>query len=253
MLGDIFDLLANSEFLNTKLNRAPNGSLAESEYVKVIGSLNLGLTELYKRFNLRQEELRLHILPGVSRYFLRDDRVANVENMDETTYIEEVEECLEELRVIKVMQVRTEMDSYLFPASSDVITSLTTDAILPLNDNRAQLRIISIAEDILHIYPITAPRVLVVVYQAFPEKIAICEDFDPATYELEISDTIIDALIAFTASRILVTYEGESSNGATKSMSYLNQYEMACQKIEQFGLQNQINDRNTRFERDGWT
>jgi len=54
ILGDIFDLLANSEVLNTKLSRSPNGALDESEYVKVVGHLNLGLVELYKRFNLRQ-------------------------------------------------------------------------------------------------------------------------------------------------------------------------------------------------------
>jgi len=236
ILGDIFNLLANSEVLNTKLNRAPNGALAESEYVKVISNINLGLTELYKRFNLRQEELRLHILPGVTRYFLRQDRIALPENMDDVTYIEEVEDCLEELRVIKVMQVRNE-----------------NDFILPLNDNRAILKIINISEDTLSIYPILSSQILTIVYQAFTERIEICDDFDPNDYEVEISDTIIEALIAFVAARLLISYEGESSNGATKSMSYLNQYEMACQKIEMFGLQNQINDRNTRFEKDGWT
>ena len=236
ILGDIFDLLANSEVLNTKLNRSPNGALAEAEYVKVVGNINLGLTELYKRFNLRQEELRLHILPEVSRYFLRQDRIALPDQMDDRTYIEETEDCLEELRVIKVMQVRNE-----------------NDFILPLNDNRSLLKIINISEDALHIYPVLSPQILTLVYQAFVEKIEICDDFNPAEYELDISDTVMDALLAFTASRLLISFEGESSNGVTKSMNYLNQYEMACQKIEQFGLQNQINDHNMRFEKDGWT
>jgi len=122
-----------------------------------------------------------------------------------------------------------------------------------VNDNRALLKIICISEDILHIYPIPAPAILTIVYQAFCSKIEICDDFVPTEYELEISDTIIEPLLDFTAARILASFEGDAAGGVPKSVAYLNQYEMACQKIEQFGLHTEISDHNMRFEKDGWT
>ena len=236
LLKDIFDLLATGELSNIKLNKMASGEIGEEDYPAIVGHINLGLMELYKRFNLRQAYLNLHILPGTDTYYLRPSKVSLVENMDDRTYIERGAGCDDDFAVLKVVQV------------------YNADGVLQkLNDMRAALRIISVTQDTLHIAPIESAEVLTLMYQTSPVKIVIEDDFDPEETFIDIPQAIIEPLLYYVASRVFQPIGANSSTpDADKSAVYMNQYEMACAKIGQYGLDTQINDARQGFQEGGW-
>ncbi len=235
-IKEIFNLLAEGEFSHMNLKQRHTGGLAEEEYPKVIGHLNLGLIELYKQFNFLQDELTLHICPQTKIYYMRSDRFGLVQNMCKHTYIEEDPDNSFDNNILEI---------------TNIYNSIGDD--LPLNDRRATLAIETINYDTLRIAPILACEVLSVRYKASYPKIFIDEEFDAEAYELYIPDVILEALLFYIASRV---YKGmgsnDSSQNADKSMTYMQKYELACQKIDTFGLDTQINDARTNFDESGF-
>ena len=67
----LFDILAQGDLSQTKVGS--EGQIKEENYYKLLLATNLGLTELYKRFNLRQNTVQLQQHPDVNRYFLREE------------------------------------------------------------------------------------------------------------------------------------------------------------------------------------
>jgi hypothetical protein len=88
LLKDLFDMLATGEFSNISLSRNNTGSINESEYAKVINHLNVGLVEIYKRLRLMENEVALHVTPTVTDYFLRENRIASLDQISTSRYIE---------------------------------------------------------------------------------------------------------------------------------------------------------------------
>lgn len=236
ILRDLFDLLATGELSNIKLSRTTTGSLAEEEYGKIVGHINLGVLELYKRFKLLEKELTLHACPGVTEYYLRPERMASLHNMNTRTYIESFENNEENINIIEVLDIFDDVGNKLH-----------------MNDRFATPTIIGASVDILKITKLPAPQVLSVVYQSYPDRIIIDDDFDAEEYEYDIPPTIIEPLLYYIAAR---TYKpmgaNDSSVNADKSVNYQQQYELSCQKLELYGLDVQNNDNPDTFASDGW-
>lgn len=238
LLKDIFNLLATGEFSNIALAVDGRGELQEKEYPKVVGHINLGLVELHKRFNLLQKELRLHLRPDVNKYYLREDKVGSLSNMGRRVYIQEPDEDDED-GFLNIVEVTGAYDS--------------AGESIDLNNRHSTPFITQTAPDTLKITKVTAPMVIDVEYQAFPDKIVIDEGFDPADVELNITDNILEALLYYVAGRVYKpTGSNESTAGADKSASYDSKYELACQKLELLGLETQCNDDENTFEKEGW-
>lgn len=231
-----FDLLATGELSNIKLSRTATGSLAEEEYYKVAGHINLGVLELYKRFKLSQGELVIHACPEVNEYFLRTDRMAAINNMNQRTYIENFNNNETTINIIEVIDVFDDLGNKL-----------------NVNDRYAKPRIIQLGTDILQISQFDSPRQFSVVYQSYPDKIIVDENFEADEYEYDIPPSIIEPLLYYIAAR---TYKPMGSNDSTvnadKSVNYQQQYELSCQKLELYGLDAQHNDEPPTFEAEGW-
>lgn len=233
---DIFDLLATGELSNLKLRQDHTNSLSEEDYPKVINHINLGLLEIYKRFNLLKNELKLHICPGLETYYLRPDRVATIKNMDSDTYIEQPNSEEVTFNIIRLLHVFDDLGSSL-----------------PINDRHSDIYIQTIAHDTLKIKPVEEKQVLSLLFQVSYPKIVLDDDFEPDEYELYIPEFILDPLIKYISARIYKPMGGNSSTAdADKSIGYMQEYELACQKIESFGLDDQVNDERPNFVEGGW-
>ena len=108
VLKELFNLLASGEFSNISLTRTGSGALNEKEYSKVIGHINLGIVDIYKRFKFLENELVLHVDPTVTKYYLRDDKVADLADITTSLYIETPDDKEGMLNIIEVTSMWNE-------------------------------------------------------------------------------------------------------------------------------------------------
>ena len=234
-LQQLFNMLTTGPYANTTFS-GTDSILKEAHYDKVVNLINLGVVEIYKRFKLLENELILQVVPEVTRYYLRADRVAPAGATTPTLYIEESTGVDGFLNVIEITSV---YDAYGLE--------------LPINNNKSVPKIIQLAPDILQITGTVVAQALSIVYQSYPNKIVVDEDFYPASYELNISDIIIDPLLLYIAAKTFKPMgANDSTANADKSASYEQQYELACQKLSMYGLSLQDTDERDTFDANGW-
>lgn len=241
ILENLFSMLTNGPYANTAFS-GTDYILKESHYPKVCGLINMGVLEIYKRFKFLENELVLYATPNTTNYYLRPNRVATLENITENQYILETPGVDGFLNIIKVTgaydysgtEIRINFPRVYQPE----------DSVTPV--------IIEVATDTLRITNLTATQPISIVYQSYPNKI-VADDVDPETYELNIPDTIIDPLLSYIAAKTFKpTGANDSTANADKSASYEQQYELACQKIELYGLDVQDNTERDTFVNSGW-
>ena len=236
LLKDLFTLLATGEFSNIALQRDRTGNINEAEYEKILGHINLGLVEIYKRFRFLEEELTLHADPSVTTYYLQPARLAALANISTNLYIEQPPDHDGQINIIEIKAVFDE-----------------NEVPLRLNNRLTIPAIRQIAPDVLKITGLTAAQKLTVLFQAHPSKIILDDDLDPETYAVPISETIVEALLYYVASRVYKPMGANNSTvNADKSISYQQQYELACQKLQLFGLDIEAEDGSDTFTANGW-
>lgn len=236
-LKDLFSLLATGEFSSIGLSRSRTGSITESEYDRVIGHLNLGIVEIFKRFPFLQETFNLHVDPTVTKYFLQNDRRAILNDITTTAYIEvPVVDATTEIRMVEVSGI---FDS--------------TDEELKLNNRYATPSIKQMTPEILHVTGLEEADVWSIIYQSYPAKIVLSSTFDLDTETVDIPEFVVDALLNYVAWK---TYKPRGANdstaGAEKGVAYHQQYELAMTKLEMYGLDPQDADEEDTFLSNGW-
>ena len=237
VLKDLFNLLASGEFSNISLTRTGSGQLNEKEYPKVIGHINLGILDIYKRFKFLENELVLHVDPSVSKYYLRPEKVTNLHNITTKMYIERPDDTEGCLNIIEVTS--------MWDSEGDELT---------MNNRYTTPAIKQLSNDTLKITGVPEKTTMNVVYNAYPDKIVIGDDFSPEEHMLAIPETIIEPLLYYIAMRVYKpTGSNDSTANADKSAAYQQQYELSCQKIDLYGLELSDDDSAGKFENEGWT
>jgi hypothetical protein len=183
-----------------------------------------------------ENELRLHVAAGGATYYLRADRMVSADQLTSTRYIERPDNFEGCLNIVEVTGI--------FDSEGNELV---------MNNRFSTPGITQLSMDTLKFTKVTSSMVLNVVYQASPTKIILDDDFNPEEDVLHIPDTIIEALLYYVASRIYKpTGANNSTANADKSISYQQQYELSCQKIDLFGLTIQNCDSEDKFESEGW-
>lgn len=219
-LQEIFDQLSAGEFSQLSIGRADQGVIDETNFRNVIGHINLGLTALYTRFNLKQRQLKFPIRPESSSYQINLPDLLKIEKVFVDSGVElplnqegEIYGC-----------TTTSMNTLKVPNSILAPDSYTPDDIRTSN--------------------------LLVVYRANHPKIILSSLFSGQPTPVELPSSHLTALLYFVASRVNnpigMTNEFHAGN------SYATKYELACQELEGQGLQIDQGATNTRLERNGW-
>ena len=184
------------------MDLARNGELkqvaAGQDDGTVLGFINLGLIELYKRFPLKVEELLIELQDEVEIYDLPAD-------------------CM------YVIAAYGEVDEQ----STDIVN------ILPVNEEDNPLSVNTIAWNKVQVPLSAAGSYVSIVYAAGPELIV--EDGADAYLDAEVPlpMQMIEALLHYMGYRA-----HGSVNGAiqTETQSHYNRFEASCQRIEATGL-----------------
>ena len=206
-----------------------------ANWSRVLGHVNLGLTALYKRFNLKTGELLLRMHEDIAVYRLHSAFAVNARRSTEPVrYIIDSPDARFEDDIIKVERVvGSEYGELALNDAADDM-SVTTPSALKLK----------VPDDL-------ALQDLTVSYRANHPKIVVPVGFfDPARVEVELPETHLEPLLYYVASRVHnpigMTNEFHAGN------SYFVKYEAACQELEGKGLQVDQGQTNTRAERGGW-
>lgn len=246
-LSEIFEQLTYGELSQVALGGAEQGGeITDANYRHIGNHVKLGLTSLYKRFNLKQGRLTLQLFPDVETYPLLSKYATNGKGLEPTRWI---------------------LDTVSQPFSEDILKILVvtgdSGAVFPLNDYGDELSIITPTLDSVRVplilrnpLPFTIPEEfktskLVLDYQAnHPNILSSTTDLDPERTMIELPDSHTQALLYFVASRVHNPIGmGQEFNAGN---NWAQRYEQECHRLEEDGQE--IDDSATmdRATRNGW-
>lgn len=234
LLSDIFEQLEYSEFNNINLSSNFDG-ITSVNYPKLIVLVNLGLTELYKRFPLKMEEVVVDLQDGVTNYRLHTNHaVTDPNSTDDVLYPKWIADSSSKPftdTIIKIEQVFDELG-----------------AEVPLNDHNKELSVFTPKYDILQVPYAVAGYSMGVIYRASPDKISTSTT-DPSSVEILIPPQMTEALVAYIGQKFFSP--PSSSNG--DSQNYINKFELEIRSLMRLGLfQENENTTNQRVWINGW-
>lgn len=220
-LQEVFDQLTAGEFSQLSIGGAAAGVIDDTNYARVLGHVNLGLTALYTRFTLKERRITFPLNPASDTYLLSVDDVLKIEKVTTDADFE--------------LGLNNESDPY-----SCKTPSLNSIRIAPLvlaqgQDLPDDLKTGSITVTYLSNHP----KLKMELGTLLPEQI-----------EVELPYTHLQALLFFVASRVHNPIGmGQEFNAGN---IYYAKYEAECQGLQGKGMQVDKGDQNTRLSRGGW-
>lgn len=241
-LQELFDTLAAGEFSNIAIGQSTLASITEESYPKIVSYINLGLTELYKRFVLQMREIKVHQHSSVTTYYLNSDHTADAASMDAEYYIEVGDDSTFDGRIVRILEAYDADGKPVF-----------------INNPNFPKDIFMLGTHQLKWVPPDSGipcRTATIVYQAYHSKITVTETFDPESVTLEYPDFIENALLNFIASRLFKGKVSKATEGAQQPHStFQYQFEKECLEIKNLGLAltgDEQYSSTRRFEEKGW-
>ena len=220
-LSEVFQQLAYGELSQIAMGTITDEELAEEVHAPLMAHVNLGLTALYKRFNLKEGRLVFPLSPVGNVYKLG---TADLNKIERVLTKEGFELALND--------------------GNDPLSCYTPQ----MNILRVPPKIVSKSQDLPEKY-ITDE--LEVIYRANHAKIVATGGFLlPEKVEMELPDSHLEALLYFVASRVhnpigMVNEFNAGNNWAAK-------YEMECQRLESLDLEIDDITTNARLNKNGW-
>lgn len=234
-LQEVFEQLSDGEFSQLSVGGEAAGVINESNQAKVVNHVNLGLTALYARFNLKENQLVLAMQSDREVYRLNSSFAVNARRSQEL--VRYILDTVDEPFTDDIIKVESVLDEEGEP--------------LGLNDDSDELSLTTPTALTLRVPADLKTQELKVMYRAKHPKIVVgLGYFDPARVEVALPETHLTALLYFVASRVHnpVGMVNEFNAGN----NYLSKYEMECQALEGKGLQVDVGQTNTRLRRNGW-
>lgn len=245
-LTEVFTYLATGELSQLFLAETGGRDVVDGDKQKPLAqSIQLGLTALYKRFNLKNKEITLHLLPGRSTFPLRSTHLVSSTSVDTPKFIEDSPEYPFRDDVVRITRVFTlnGVDLPIMNRTSALSITLPVPDTLMIPHALA-FKDTSLPEE----YKVDK---LKVEYQAnHPNILPRIGPINPDKTEIELPASHLQALLYFVASR--QTNPTGMINEFHTGNSWFQKYELECRQLEQEGLGLNIDLSRTTFERKGW-
>lgn len=212
-LQDIFTQLSVGEFSQLRIGGEEMGVINDVNKGAVIAHINLGLTSLYRRFNLKQGKTSIMITQDQDMYTIAGD-------------------------VLKIERVLTPdgAEFGLNDASDELACATPT-----MNTLRVPEKVINPTDETPD-WALTT--LLKVYYKAGHPKVT--ED----TVDLELPDSHLEALLYFIASRVHNPIG--MSNEFHAGNNYAQKYELACQELERMNMRIDVGQTSNRLRQKGF-
>lgn len=231
-IEDLFRDLSHGEMSNLAMAVSGEGTITEKMQPKVILAANDALIAVHTKFILRENDLLLEMVDGVTNYhFLKKFSQSVWQEGDEGyPYILDLGNEPFQQDVIKVLAV--------YGPNGQTV---------PLNDANNPCSFFTPQGSVLQT-PIVRPGgSLSVQYQASHPKLSL----DDTTQEIELPDVLVPAFRAYTAGKVFAQINTQEAIATSQML--INLYEGICQDcIDRDLLSTSISTSNTRFHNGGW-
>lgn len=231
-LSDVFGSLTHGELAHLFMGGEDEAGIQVCDYPKVVSHINLGLSELYKRFPLKIGDVTIDLHDEIQTYYL-DPRFAqtNVDSPEPIKYIRDSIYQPFKGGVNKIEQVFDELGRELFLNNKNEYWSVYTPSY-----NAVQVP-----------WP-EKENTLIVHYRADHDNILI-PGLNPDTQEVKIPYGYLEALLFYVGSRVHTPMGGEHTQ---EGNNYMTKFEQSCAKITELNLMNDDNTTNEKLDRAGW-
>jgi hypothetical protein len=214
-LQEIFDLLTFGELAQLSIGGGEAGVIDDKNMAKILPHINLGLTAIYKRFNLKNSSLMLPLSEGQQIYSLLQEDIIKIEE------------------VYAPDQVQISLNDPIDPNGC----STSSDKTLIVSS---------------HIINVLKYPYLNIVYRANHPKLVADDGFvDVDAIKIEMPDSYIELLLYFVAARLLSS-TGSGQFEGLASMQYMQKYENACQQMLNWNPQYESSREVPRIVANGW-
>lgn len=221
-------------------------AINEKYYKQVLSSINLGLSALFKRFPIKEGELKVQLMENIYTYVLKPEFAENnLRTVEDNLYIKDDEDNPFDGDIIKVERVY-----------------LDSGIELPLNDEKSEYSIFT-----PNMYTLKVPKDLVdkpqeldkdfkseylkVVYRATHPIIKYKDNLNPEKVEVDLPQTYLEALLYYVASRVHNPIGMQNDFHAGNS--YAAKYEQECQRLEMQNIRvDQGMFTNDKLHQKGW-
>lgn len=221
-LQEVFDQLSYGELSQIGLGSRTEDGLLEENYPALVSHVNLGLSSLYKRFNLKERRLNFLLQANASTYKLQIEDILKIE------------------RVYTDLEFEVSLNDLSDPFSC--LTPSMDTLQVPTN----------IVEKALDLPDVLRTNGLTVVYRAnHPRILLVGGTINPNTVTLELPRSYMEALLYFVASRV-TTPSGIGGTEGKVGMEFFGRYEAECQKLEAQNLRVDQGSQSSRLKANGW-
>lgn len=232
LLAEVFDQLTYGELAQLSLSGKELGALPSSSYPAVVSFINLGLTELHKRFPIRLLTATIQQYASIPTYYLSTQYSTNGGSAEPIKYLLDTAGDPFENTVFKIETVR-DPDNVVY--TLNVVSD--TAAVMTPEYNAVTM-------------PNPVDDTLITVEYRSGHKRILLADLDPEAYELRLPRALLNPLVLFVASR---AYSSRPTlEGNNESQVHLAKFEAACAKITELDLIIKQEIPNERLDNNNW-
>jgi len=223
-------------FLGGFVAGEPESEPDPTRYAQLIAATNMGLTQLYKEFFLRSEEHYIALSAEKSTYKIHSDYAqTNTASpiLIADRYIMDTLDAPFSDNLLKIEEVYDE-----------------EGVKIPLNDVTEDLSVFTPAFNTIQVpYPEDGMTISVQFRATHPRIVYTGIAFDPATVEIELPNSLKEALQFYIASRIMRPLGGERS---VEADNFYQLFKDSVRVAKDEGLEVQGEPGDWRFDQNGW-
>lgn len=235
LLSDFMEDLKYGELNGVSLSGgidAPK-EIVVADYPKIITHLNIGLTNLFSKFQLKENEVIIQQFDDVTEYVLNSKHAASNVTSQERKWILDTPERPFQDDIIKITRAYDEEGNVIPVGDLN-----SPNAIFEVNYNTVQIP-----------YPV-GTNITSLIYRAKHPRINPNTP-DLSSVELQVPEVFREALLWYVASRVHGASLDEASRA--RSVEYLQRYEARVAEVTRNGIFAQTDeDSNSAFARGGW-
>lgn len=238
ILRDLLRDLTYGELSNLKLGNfepgEPQSQPDPTRYAQLISHINLGLNQLYKEFFLRSEEHYVQLYEQLSAYKMHSDFAqTNTASAEPIKYIMDTVDNPFVDNILKIEEVYDEEGNKI-----------------PLNDITEDLSVFTPTfRTIQYPYPEDGITISVQFRATHPRIIYTGSAFDPDAVELELPNSLHEALLFYVAAKQFYALGGDR---VVQGDNYFQRYKDSINIVKQEGLEIQGEPGDWRFDQHGW-
>ena len=258
-LSELFQQLSEGELSQLHMGGRDEVGIRACDYDKIIPHINLGLTELYKRFNLKTSEVVVQQYDHIQLYQLSTKFAQTNKPADHYDGEHEPDKGKDVLNPLVVDEYYI-MDSIYQPFTGNVLriekVHNELGEELYMNQDRAYFygsdkywAINTPSFDTIQVpYP-EKENQMIITYRADHDPIVITETSNLNDIYVPISPSYLEPLLLYIAARV---YTNMTTNEGNEGNNYTAKFEASIKQIEQLNLKTNVDTQNIKLDENGW-